>query len=99
MKEPELKTILARRLLDHGCQVFNRVMALELIVKNGRVAGAVGINIRTGELVVCHAGRSLSPRAARPVSACPTTVTSRGCTIFPATPETAYAMAYRAGAL
>ena len=50
MKEPELKTILAKRLLERGCQVFNRVMALELIVRNGRVAGAVGINIRTGSL-------------------------------------------------
>ena len=37
MKEPELKTILAKRLLNLGCQVLNRVMALELIVENGRV--------------------------------------------------------------
>ena len=56
MKEPELKTILAKRLISLGCRVLNRVMALELIVQDGRVAGAIGINVRTGELVVCHAG-------------------------------------------
>ena len=34
MKEPELKTILAKRVMDLGVQVINRTMAVELL-KNG----------------------------------------------------------------
>ena len=55
MQEPNLKTILYERLQKTDCIVLNRTMALELIVEDGRVAGAVGMNVRTGELIVCHA--------------------------------------------
>ena len=98
MKEPELKTILARRLLDHGCQVFNRVMALELIVKNGRVAGAVGINIRTGELILCHAGAVILSSGGTARFGLPNNGYLYGVYDFPGNTGDGYAMAYRAGA-
>lgn len=55
MKEPELKSILANRARDLGAQAVNRTMALRLIKNGDRVAGAVGMNVRTGEIVVCLA--------------------------------------------
>ena len=48
MDEPELKAMLVKRALDLGTRPVNRVMALRLLMDNGRVAGAVGMNVRTG---------------------------------------------------
>lgn len=98
MKEPNLKTLLYERLQKTDCIVLNRTMALELIVDNGRVAGAVGMNVRTGELIVCHAKAVI--------------MTSGGCARFglpmngylygvydcPSNTGDGYTMAYRAGA-
>jgi hypothetical protein len=41
--------------LDKGAVAVNRVMGLELFMDSGRVAGVVGINVRSGELVVGRA--------------------------------------------
>ena len=98
MKEPELKTILAKRLLNLGCQVFNRVMALELIVENGRVAGAIGINVRTGELVVCHAGAVILSSGGTARFGLPNNGYLYGVYDFPGNTGDGYAMAFRAGA-
>ncbi len=98
MKEPELKTILAKRLLNLGCQVFNRVMALELIVEEGRVAGAIGINVRTGELVVCQAGAVLLASGGTARFGLPNNGYLYGVYDFPGNTGDGYAMAFRAGA-
>ena len=50
MKEPELKTILAQRMVDGGAKVLNRTMAVELLITDGRIAGAIAVNVRTGEI-------------------------------------------------
>ena len=55
MKEPELKTILHQRVRDLGVKVFNRMMAMSLLKDGDRVSGAIGMNVRTGELLVCRA--------------------------------------------
>ena len=55
MKEPELKTILAAKAHEYGAEVYNRIMTLRLLKDGDRVCGAVGINVRTGEIVVCKA--------------------------------------------
>lgn len=55
MEEPELKVMLVRRALDLGARAVNRVMAIRLLMDGDRVAGAVGLNVRTGQLVVCRA--------------------------------------------
>ena len=98
MKEPELKTILAKRLLSLGCQVFNRVMALELIVENGRVAGAIGINVRTGELLVCHAGAVILTSGGTARFGLPNNGYLYGVYDFPGNTGDGYSMAFRAGA-
>lgn len=98
MKEPELKTILAKRLMNLGCRVFNRVMGLELIVEEGRVVGAVGINIHTGELVVCHAGSVILTSGGTARFGLPNNGYLYGVYDFPGNTGDGYAMAYRAGA-
>ena len=55
MDEPELKAMLVQRALNLGARPVNRVMALRLLTDNGKVAGAIGLNVRTGQLVVCRA--------------------------------------------
>jgi succinate dehydrogenase/fumarate reductase flavoprotein subunit len=98
MKEPELKTILAKRLLSLGCQVFNRVMALELIVADGQVHGAVGMNIRTGELVICHAKAVILTSGGTARFGLPNSGYLYGVYDFPGNTGDGYAMAFRAGA-
>ena len=98
MKEPELKTILAKRLMSLGCRVFNRVMGLQLIVEEGRVVGAVGINIHTGELVVCHAGSVALTSGGTARFGLPNNGYLYGVYDFPGNTGDGYAMAYRAGA-
>ena len=55
MQEPDLKTMISRRALSGGTRVFNRVMGIEILLDEGQAVGAIGLNVRTGELVVCKA--------------------------------------------
>ena len=55
MKEPELKAILYQRMLDMGARVINRHMAAELLLDRGRIAGAIAVHVRTGEIMVVRA--------------------------------------------
>ncbi|HSR13513.1 MAG TPA: FAD-dependent oxidoreductase [Thermodesulfobacteriota bacterium] len=98
MKEPELKTILAKRLMSLGCKVYNRVMGIELIVQGGRVAGAVGINVQTGELVVCHAPSVILSSGGTARFGLPNSGYLYGVYDFPGNTGDGYAMAFRAGA-
>jgi succinate dehydrogenase/fumarate reductase flavoprotein subunit len=98
MKEPELKTILAGKLTAQGCQVFNRVMGLQLIVHEGRVAGAIGINVHTSELVVCHAGSVILSSGGTARFGLPNSGYLYGVYDFPGNTGDGYAMAFRAGA-
>ena len=98
MKEPELKTILAKRLLGLGCRVFNRVMGLELIIQDGRIAGAVGINVRTGEMVICHCPSVILTSGGTARFGLPNNGYLYGVYDFPGNTGDGYAMAYRAGA-
>jgi succinate dehydrogenase/fumarate reductase flavoprotein subunit len=98
MKEPELKTILAKRLLGLGCQVFNRVMGIQLLVEEGRVAGAIGMNIRTGELVICQARAVILASGGTARFGLPNSGYLYGVYDFPGNTGDGYAMAFRAGA-
>ena len=98
MKEPELKTILAKRLLGLGCQVFNRVMGLQLIVEGEEVSGAIGLNIRTGEMVVCHAKSVILTSGGTARFGLPNNGYLYGVYDFPGNTGDGYAMAFRAGA-
>jgi len=54
MEEPDLKVIISQKALEKGAQAINRGMGVDLLMDGGRVAGAIGLNVRKGELVVCQ---------------------------------------------
>ncbi len=98
MMEPELKTILAKRLLGLGCQVFNRVMGLQLIMEDGQAVGAIGMNIRTGELVACRARTVIISAGGAARFGLPNNGYLYGVYDFAGNTGDGYAMAFRAGA-
>jgi adenylylsulfate reductase subunit A len=51
----ELKPKLAKAVRNAGCSVLDRVMAVELLLYDGQVCGAVGFNIRDGTYYVIQA--------------------------------------------
>jgi len=98
MKEPELKTILAKRLMNLGCRVFNRVMGLQLIVEEGQVSGAIGMNLHTGDLIVCRAKAVILCSGGTARFGLPNSGYLYGVYDFPGNTGDGYAMAFQAGA-
>ena len=98
MLEPDLKVKLADQVVRRGCRVLNRVMAVELLVDDGRVAGAIGVNIRTGEIVVCHAKAVILGAGGAARFGLPNSGHLYGVFDFPGNTGDGYMLAYRAGA-
>jgi len=98
MKEPELKTILAKRMVDMGTRVLNRTMALELIKDGDRVCGAVAINVRTGELLGIQAKSVILAAGGTARFGLPNNGYLYGVYDFPGNTGDGYCLAYRAGA-
>ncbi|MHB8916780.1 MAG: FAD-binding protein [Desulfocucumaceae bacterium] len=98
MSEPNLKTMLYDRLTRLGCTVLNRTMAVELLVEDGRVCGAVGMNVRTGEIIVCLAKAVIITAGGAARFGLPDNGYLYGIFDCPANSGDAYALAYRAGA-
>jgi succinate dehydrogenase/fumarate reductase flavoprotein subunit len=98
MKEPELKVILARRMAELGCQVINRTMALDLLTSDGRVIGAVGMNVRHGGLVMCRAKSVILASGGTARFGLPNNGYLYGVYDFPGNTGDGYVMAYQAGA-
>jgi succinate dehydrogenase/fumarate reductase flavoprotein subunit len=98
MKEPELKTILAKRMVDLGARVLNRSMALELITENGRVCGALAMNVRTGEVFQIQAKSVILSAGGTARFGLPNNGYLYGVYDFPGNTGDGYCLAYRAGA-
>jgi succinate dehydrogenase/fumarate reductase flavoprotein subunit len=98
MKEPELKTILAKRMVDMGTRVLNRTMALELIKDGDRVCGAVAMNVRTGELLGIKAKSVILAAGGTARFGLPNNGYLYGVYDFPGNTGDGYCLAYRAGA-
>lgn len=98
MKEPELKTILAARCAELGVEVWNRVMTVRLLKDGDRVCGALGINVRTGELVVGKARSVILCSGGTARFGLPANGYLYGVYDFPGNTGDGYVMAYRAGA-
>ena len=49
------RKILMRTLRSTGVKIENRVMATRMLMENGKAAGALGFNVRTGEFTVIRA--------------------------------------------
>jgi len=98
MEEPNLKVMIARRARDAGSLVVNRVMGLELLMDGGRVAGAIGLNVRTGELTVCRARAVLISAGGLARFSLPNSGYLYGIFDYPGNTGDGYVMAYKAGA-
>ena len=98
MNEPNLKLMLSQRLKDLGCRTLNRTMALDLLVEDGRVVGAVGMNVRTGGLVECRAKAVILSCGGTARFGLPGNGHLYGIYDFPGNTGDGYVMAYRAGA-
>ena len=98
MEEPDLKVIIAQKALGMGSQAINRTMGLDLLMDDGRVAGAIGVNVRTGELVVCQAKAVILAAGGTARFSLPNSGYLYGTFDFPGNTGDGYVMAYRAGA-
>jgi succinate dehydrogenase/fumarate reductase flavoprotein subunit len=98
MEEPNLKVMIAQRAQDAGAKVINRVMGIDLLMEDGKVSGAIGLNARTGELVVCHAQAVLVSAGGQARFSLPNSGYLYGTFDYPGNSGDGYMMAYRAGA-
>ena len=98
MDEPELKAMLVQRALSLGARPVNRVMGVRLLTSNGRVAGAVGLNVRTGQLVACKAKAVLIASGGVSRFTMPNSEYLYGVYDYPGNTGDGFAMALRAGA-
>jgi succinate dehydrogenase/fumarate reductase flavoprotein subunit len=98
MKEPELKTMLAKRAMDMGIEVMNRTMAVKLLKNGERVNGAIGMNVRTGENVVCRAKAVVLSAGGTARFGLPNNGNLYGVYDFPGNTGDGYCLAYKAGA-
>jgi succinate dehydrogenase/fumarate reductase flavoprotein subunit len=98
MKEPELKTILAKRMVERGARVLNRTMALELVKDGERVCGALAMNVRSGEVFGIQAKSVILAAGGTARFGLPNNGFLYGVYDFPGNTGDGYCLAYRAGA-
>jgi succinate dehydrogenase/fumarate reductase flavoprotein subunit len=98
MREPELKTLLAKRALDLGVRAINRTMAVKLLKNGDRLAGAIGMNVRTGENILCRAKSVILSAGGTARFGLPNNGNLYGVYDFPGNTGDGYCLAYHAGA-
>ena len=98
MEEPDLKIIISRKAQQAGAMAVNRVMSLELLKDNGRAAGAVGLNVRTGELVACTAKAVILAAGGQARFSLPNSGYLYGTFDYPGNSGDGYVMGFQAGA-
>jgi succinate dehydrogenase/fumarate reductase flavoprotein subunit len=98
MEEPNLKVMIAQKAQEAGSLVVNRMMGLELLMDGGRVAGAIGLDVRSGEMVVCHARAVLIAAGGQARFSLPNSGYLYGTFDYPGNCGDGYLMAFKAGA-
>ena len=98
MKEPELKSLIAKRALDLGVRAVNRTMAVKLLKNGERVTGAIGMNVRSGENLVCQAKAVILSAGGTARFGLPNNGNLYGVYDFPGNTGDGYCLAYKAGA-
>ncbi len=98
MKEPNLKVIISRKALERGAMPLNRIMGLRLLLDDGRAAGAMGLNVRTGELIVCQAEAVILAAGGQARFSLPNSGHLYGTFDYPGNTGDGYIMAFEAGA-
>ena len=97
MEEPDLKVIIARKALGKGAIAVNRVMGLSMLVDDGRAAGAVGVDVRSGELIVCRSRAVIISAGGAGRFSLPNSGYMYGTFDYPGNTGDGFAMAYRSG--
>jgi len=94
----DLKKILTRRLKRAGVTVLNRVMATRLLVSDGRIAGLIGLDSRTGTVQVVRARAVILCCGASGRLGLPASGYLYGTYENPSNAGDGYSLAYHAGA-
>ena len=98
MDEPNLKLILAEKVIESDVSIINRVMGIGLFKKCGRIVGAIGMNTRTGELIVTTAKAVLLCAGGQSRFDIPNSGYLYGSFDYPGNSGDGYVMALQAGA-
>lgn len=98
MEEPDLKVMIAKRATELGAKVINRTTGIRLLTDGNKVAGAVGINTRTGVPVVCHAKTVLLSNGGTARFSLPNSGYGYGVFDFPGNTGDGYVLGFDAGA-
>ncbi|KIX11173.1 FAD-binding protein [Dethiosulfatarculus sandiegensis] len=98
MQEPDLKTMMSGMTKEKGAFAVNRVMGVKLLQDGPKVSGAVGLNVRTGEMVVAKAKAVIVCAGGQARFSLPNSGYLYGGFDFPGNTGDGYVMAYRAGA-
>ncbi|MBW2130379.1 MAG: FAD-binding protein [Deltaproteobacteria bacterium] len=98
MEEPDLKVIISRKAQEMGAVALNRIMGLELLLDEGRVAGAIGLNVRSGELTVCKAKAVILAAGGQARFSLPNSGYLYGTFDYPGNSGDGYVMGFQAGA-
>lgn len=94
----DIKKILTRVIRRSGVKTENRVMATRVLLDEGRAAGVLGFNVRTGEFVVIRAKTVILCCGAAGRLGLPASGYLMGTYENPANAGDGYSMAYHAGA-
>jgi succinate dehydrogenase/fumarate reductase flavoprotein subunit len=94
----DIKKLLTRAIRRVGVKTENRVMATRILLNEGRVAGIVGFNVRTGEFVVVRAKTVILCCGAAGRLGLPASGYLMGTYENPSNAGDGYSMAYHAGA-
>jgi succinate dehydrogenase/fumarate reductase flavoprotein subunit len=98
MQEPELKTILHKKMVDLGVRIVNRHMAVRLLKNGDRIAGAVALHVRTGEVMVIQAKSVILSAGGTARFGLPDNGHLYGVYDFPGNTGDGYCLAFDAGA-
>ena len=98
MEEPDLKVIIHTQASEKGAKAVNRTMGLRLLMDDGRVAGAVGIDVRSGELVVCRSKAVILSAGGTARFSLPNSGYLYGTFDYPGNTGDGFVMGYLAGA-
>ena len=94
----DIKKLLARAIRRADVRTENRIMATRVLIDEGRAAGAVGFNVRTGEFVVIRAKAVILCCGAAGRLGLPASGYLMGTYENPSNAGDGYSMAYHAGA-
>ena len=98
MEEPNLKVMISRMAIEKGTVVVNRTMGVRLLLEDGRVGGAVGIDVRTGDLVVCASKTVILSSGGQARFGLPNSGHLYGTFDFPGNTGDGFVMGFEAGA-